>query len=176
MPLASRSRSPSIPRPEEPPSRSPSPLPSPRPRRVSLPPWVERNSVKSISASETFTRVNKDSVQEEIENDEDLTPYLRVNAVSEDQTSLCRHQEREQAALRELWGAIDGLLGPDGTRLGEYDTQTVASSMYSSATPPADWKGHIMQGTSGVRVHNASGGAPPGAAWWRAFRQGLLFS
>ena len=99
---------------------------------------------------------------------EDDTPYLK-------ETEYWLRQETgpdgEQAALRELWGAIDGMLGP-GANLGDYDTKSVAGTVDGLRTPVDDWNGDVRRG-SDERVRGDCGRE---ASWWGAVRRSLLLS
>jgi hypothetical protein len=90
-----------------------------------------------------------------------------------------QQQQQEQAALRELWGVIDGMLGGPDTNLEEYDydARSVggASSIYSPWEGVHEGRGDTPGGSNGssedVAVHTGYEGS-----WWRSFRQGLLLS
>jgi hypothetical protein len=120
--------------------------------------------------------------EEEEEGDGYMTPYLAVRPGSwlgmgreeggyvYGQERYGHGQERDQLALRELWGVIDGLLGP-GKNLGDYDANSIASSMDELAKAAGQWDGVGKSDSSrgGESMYGE-------AAWWRAFRQGLLLS
>lgn len=104
-----------------------------------------------------------------------MTPYLAVRpdsrlGMGRLEGGCWDGQERDQLALRELWGVIDGLLGP-GKNLGDYDANSMAGSMDGLAKAAGQWDG------VGKRDSSRGGESMYGeAAWWRAFRQGLLLS
>lgn len=182
------------PMPSRPRSRSPSPyldpsqgLPSaplaPKPRRVSLPKWEGYNVPDTSPPPIVFHRhhaeednehtpLEKDTLCRDDARDEDTeatTPYLAAKPDTDARVSQDGYHEREQAALRELWGVIDGLLGP-GSSLGDYDAKSIASSVEALGK---GWQGKGRM-TGGEKPHSMYGQHE--GAWWRAFRQGLLLS
>jgi hypothetical protein len=172
-----RSQSPPPPR-YTPELRAPSPLHAPQQRSVSLPRWDASSSIYSISIYEAedihSPGEGQDKDWDSADGDQQqdcLTPYLRVRPDLDDRASQGGYEEREEAALRELWGVIDGLLGP-GRRLGDFDAKSIAS-MASSMEGQRKTFGHSRAG-SGERV--STYGTQHEATWWRAFRQGLLLS
>jgi hypothetical protein len=187
-----RSESPPPPR-YTPELRPPSPFHVPQLRSVSLPRWDASSSIYSFSIHETegihppgegqdaeedhtdgnhtdgnHTHGNHTDVDKQ---QDPLTPYLRVRPDFDDRASQGGYQEREEAALRELWGVIDGLLGP-GKKLGDFDAKSIVS-MASSMEGQGKTLGHSRHG-SGERL--GTYGTQHEATWWRAFRQGLLLS
>jgi hypothetical protein len=177
-----RSESPPPPR-YSPELRPPSPLHVPQPRSVSLPQWDASSSIYSFSIHETegihhpgegqdAEEDHTDGNHTDVDQQQDpLTPYLRVRSDFDDRASQGGYQEREEAALRELWGVIDGLLGP-GRRLGDFDAKSIAS-MASSMDGQGKRLGHSRHGSGeGLSTY----GTQHEATWWRAFRQGLLLS
>ncbi|KAK4151061.1 hypothetical protein C8A00DRAFT_36290 [Chaetomidium leptoderma] len=161
-------------------SRPPSPVPALRPRRFSLPQWDTSSSiytfetldVESLLSPKEGQGSQREEVEEEVE--EYLTPFLQSRPVSLFGRSQDGYEEREQTALKELWGVIDGLLGP-GTGLGDYDATSIASSMEGLGKALRGLEGGDSSRNSGVRVDSVYG-VQQEAAWWRAFRQGLLLS
>ncbi|KAK4234982.1 hypothetical protein C8A03DRAFT_37197 [Achaetomium macrosporum] len=189
-PRRAPSRSPSQPPPYSPgpaQARSPSPPQAPQPRRVSLPRWALSDLEDTAVGEEPDVERGATPDSEQTSDVGHNTPYAepapglesRPGVVDEYGYPEQAHQQ-EQAALRELWGVIDGMLGPD-TNLGDYDARSVsaASSIYSpwEGTGVDGWNDALRQGSngSGDRVHGVCE-APQKAGWWRAFRQGLLLS
>ena len=175
-----RSRSPSPP--SRPIPRTPSPPLAPQPRGVSLPQWEGYNVADTSPPPIVFhlqsendrehTPLQQDASCEDGQRGQEteaITPYLAVRPGSEHRVSQDGYYEREQAALRELWGVIDGLLGP-GASLGDYDAKSIASSMENLGK---EWEGKARQ-AGRDKDHSMYGQHE--AAWWRAFRQGLLLS
>ena len=166
-------------------SRPPSPAVAPHPQPVSLavPLWDASSSIYSVYTGEVqsirTTNGNDDGDDSmssadswgQEDDEEYTTPYLAMRPDSRGAQQQQGYQEREQAALRELWGVIDGLLGP-GKRLGDYDAKSIASM-----------DGLVNMKAAGVRDGATNRGSGESdqtlygeATWWRAFRQGLLLS
>ncbi|KAL2145780.1 hypothetical protein VTI28DRAFT_6279 [Corynascus sepedonium] len=186
-------------------SRPPSPVVAPHPQPARPPDWDATSSVYSIYTDDVraspYPHDHRDNGEEDDSSssrgspaswghdDEGgyITPYLAMRQPGENQRpsqeggGFGYYREKEEAALRDLWGVIDGLLGPGGKRLGDYDAASIASSVsmsemataagvaaaddHSDTTPRAS---HHRE--SGQSVHG------DGTAWWRAVRQGLLLS
>ncbi|KAK3309431.1 uncharacterized protein B0T15DRAFT_3165 [Chaetomium strumarium] len=206
-PRRARSRSPSQPPPYSAgPARARSPPPSPprapQPRRVSLPRWAlwdledtpvadnnpypegQQDTPESDGTLDMGRRHNTPSLVRGPEDGGSRLGVVDECGYYEQQQA----QQQEQAALRELWGVIDGMLGP-GTNLRDYDARSVsaASSIYS----PWDgvdvddvWNDGLRQ-QGGISSSSSSSSsedtvvpdgyeAPQKAGWWRSFRQGLL--
>ncbi|KAL2186676.1 hypothetical protein L209DRAFT_780593 [Thermothelomyces heterothallicus CBS 203.75] len=96
------------------------------------------------------------------------------------------YKEREAAALRDLWGVIDELLGPD-RRLGDYDAMSITSSMNgemaaaaaaaaAAASAAGDHSRPSAPRASYSNRESRRSGVSGEGAWWRAVRQGLLLS
>ncbi|AEO59566.1 hypothetical protein MYCTH_2128634 [Thermothelomyces thermophilus ATCC 42464] len=91
------------------------------------------------------------------------------------------YKEKEEAALRDLWGVIDELLGPD-RRLGDYDAMSITSSMNGemAAAAAASAAGYHSRPSAPRASHSnresRQSGVSGEGAWWRAVRQGLLLS
>lgn len=104
---------------------------------------------------------------------------------------------RDSAAMRELWGVIDGLLGPDGRRLGDYDasrmSMTTNGSLGVNGNVPANGNEVEKEGYVVSEVSEESESETEEEeeeeqdagdkkrysgehTWWRAVRQGWLLS
>ncbi|KAK4096833.1 hypothetical protein N658DRAFT_527466 [Parathielavia hyrcaniae] len=82
----------------------------------------------------------------------------------DDGASQGGYQDREQAALRELWDLVDDLLGP-GKALADGDANSIVSfvgNMEGRERPMGDEKSGRGERTSSY------------STWWQAFRQGLV--
>jgi hypothetical protein len=135
---------------------------------------VYTGEVQSVHPNDDGGDSSGDLWGQEEEDEEYTTPYLamRPDSRGTQQQQQQGYQEREQAALRELWGVIDGLLGP-GKQLGDYDAKSIASSMDGLAGIKAadGWDGGVRRECGeGDQIMYGE------ATWWRAFRQGLLLS
>ncbi|KAK4040971.1 hypothetical protein C8A01DRAFT_15212 [Parachaetomium inaequale] len=158
-------------------SRPPSPAVAPHPQPVAslpVPQWDASSSIYSVYTGEVPTmHANDDGADSWGQEDEEYTtPYLAMRPDSRGtQQQQQGYQEREQDALRELWGVIDGLLGP-GKRLGDYDAKSIASmDSLANLKAAGGWDGAVKR-SSGDSDQTLYGEA----TWWRAFRQGLLLS
>lgn len=127
--------------------------------------YSAHSDVSSLRSSDE----GQETSAEEPEEEEYLTPFLKSDSWY--QTSNDGYHDREQNALRELWGVIDGLLGPGTKRLGDYDTRSSASDMGESGMIVGGWDGSMKRDTG----ENGQG-LQQDAAWWRGFRQGLMLS
>ncbi|KAK3299838.1 uncharacterized protein B0H64DRAFT_447783 [Chaetomium fimeti] len=157
-------------------SRPPSPAVAPHPQPFAPPPWDASSSIYSVHTDVPSIYIHDEGhdssrgSSEEEEDEEYTTPYLAVRPDSRLGLGREGDQEREQLALRELWGVIDGMLGP-GKNLKDYDSNSFASSMDDLAKAAGSWDGIAKQDSS--QSDQSMYGE---ATWWRAFRQGLLLS
>jgi hypothetical protein len=141
---------------------------------VRLPQWDTSSSIYSVHSDVSSLRSideDRETSAEEPDKEQCLTPYIEFRADSGYQSSFDGYHDREQIALRELWGVIDGLLGPGTNRLGDYDARSIASSMEGLGKVVGGWDGSVKRGSgqSGQAV-------PQNGPWWRGFRQGLMLS
>jgi hypothetical protein len=84
-------------------------------------------------------------------------------------------EEWEETALKDLWDAIDGLLGPGARQLEGYDTGTIDHETMRQLAKAVDGNKRDTRHTQGESIPIAFG-VEQDSAWWKAFRQGLLMS